>query len=70
MALDKAIAAGKERRKPYRGSAAFDSTCRCGGRCPWCVGNRTRQARLRDEEARDALREAFPPSPEQNNLTE
>ena len=38
--LDKAIAAGKERRKPWRGSKAIDSTCRCHGGCAWCLGNR------------------------------
>lgn len=45
--LDKAIASGKERRRPYRGSARFDRTCRPhgGGRsanqCKWCLSNRT-----------------------------
>lgn len=28
MSLDRAIAHGKERRKPYRGSASFDLSCR------------------------------------------
>lgn len=41
MSLDKAIASGKERRKPYRGSKAFDRSCRHGGSCPYCRGNRT-----------------------------
>lgn len=27
-------------RKPYRGSRAFDASCRCHGGCPWCEGNR------------------------------
>jgi hypothetical protein len=40
MSLDKAIASGKERRKPYRKSKAFDRTCRCHGSCGWCQGNR------------------------------
>ena len=45
MSLDKAIEFGKERRKQYRKSKAFDRTCRNNGKCPWCEGNRTYQAR-------------------------
>lgn len=40
MALDKAIAHGKEKRKPYRGSKAIDRTCRNHGGCPACEMNR------------------------------
>jgi len=40
MALDKAIASGKEKRKPYRKSKRFDSSCYNHGSCPWCEGNR------------------------------
>lgn len=36
--LDKAIASGKEHRKPYYGSKATDATCRNHGSCPWCRG--------------------------------
>ena len=39
--LDKAIASGKEHRKPWRGSKSIDITCRCHGGCTWCLGNRT-----------------------------
>lgn len=45
MSLDKAIEFGKEKRKRYRKSKAFDRTCRNNGKCPWCEGNRTYQAR-------------------------
>lgn len=38
MSLDKAIASGKEKRKPYRGSKAIDHSCRNHGSCPWCRG--------------------------------
>lgn len=38
--MDKAIRSGKEKRKDYRGSAAFDRSCRPGGSCPYCRGNR------------------------------
>jgi hypothetical protein len=40
MALDKSIKHGKEKRKPYHGSKAFDATCRPGGSCPYCQANR------------------------------
>ena len=40
MALDKAIEHGKEKRKPYYGSKAFDGTCRNHGTCKWCEENR------------------------------
>lgn len=41
MSLDKAIAHGKERRKPYRGAKAVDGQCRNHGSCPYCRQNRT-----------------------------
>ena len=40
MALNKAIAHGKEHRKEYRGAKACDSTCRNHGSCGWCQSNR------------------------------
>lgn len=44
-ALDKAIAHGKENRKPYRGAKAIDATCRNHGGCPWCEENRKHKFR-------------------------
>ena len=41
MSLDKAIEHGKEKRRPYRGAARFSQSCRHGGSCGWCEGNRT-----------------------------
>jgi len=38
--LDKAITHKKEKRKQYRGSKAFDRTCRHGGSCSYCSNNR------------------------------
>ena len=38
MSLDKAIAHGKEKRRPYRGSKHIDRSCRNHGDCPWCQG--------------------------------
>ena len=45
MPLDKAIAHGKEHRKPYTGSKAIDRTCRNHGSCPWCEKNRKHKFR-------------------------
>ena len=45
MALDKAIEHGKERRKQYYGSKAFDCTCRNHGTCKWCEENRKHKFR-------------------------
>ena len=47
MSLDKAIAHGKERRKPYRGANAVDGSCRNHGGCPWCEENRKHKFRDR-----------------------
>lgn len=57
MSLDRAIASGKERRRPYRRSKAFDSSCRNHGGCAWCEGNRTYQHRKIKAAVRDALRD-------------
>ncbi len=54
MGLDKAIKAGKEHRKPYRRSKAFDRSCRNHKSCPWCRGNRTIQSRRAREKGHDA----------------
>lgn len=43
MSLNKAIAHGKEKRKPYRGSKAFSHRCRNHGGCGACEGNRLYQ---------------------------
>lgn len=57
MGLEKAIASGKEHRKPYRGSKRFDTTCRNHGgktkrrerrECPWCKDNRLHSNRVRE----------------------
>ena len=40
MSLDKRIAKGEEKRKPYFDSRRFDYSCRSHGTCPWCQGNR------------------------------
>ena len=40
MSLNKAIIHGKEYRKPYTNSKAFDYSCRNHGGCDYCKGNR------------------------------
>ena len=49
--LDKAIAAGKERRRQYRGSKLFDRSCRNHGSCDYCQGNRMYSDKRRREAA-------------------
>ena len=38
--LNKSIEHGKEHRKPYRGAARFDWSCRCNGGCDYCESSR------------------------------
>ena len=45
MSLDKAVAHGKEHRKPYTGSQKYFSSCRNHGGCPWCEANRRHKFR-------------------------
>lgn len=49
MGLDKAIEHNKEYRKPYRGSKAFDCSCRNHGSCDWCRENRAYKNLKREE---------------------
>lgn len=59
MSLDKAIASGKERRKPYYGTKAVDTSCRNHGSCDFCRNNRTYNYRKRLEAANAKLNEAI-----------
>ncbi len=49
MSLEKAIRYGKEKRKKYYGSKAFDHTCRNHGSCKWCEGNRSYKNKKREQ---------------------
>lgn len=40
MSMDKAIASGKEHRKPYYKAKAIAKSCRNHGSCLWCELNR------------------------------
>lgn len=48
MSLEKAIEHGKEKRKEYHGSKAFDATCRSHGGCPYCESGRKHKLRVAD----------------------
>lgn len=55
MSLNKAIAHGKEKRKPYSGNKAVARSCRNHGGCGFCEGNRLYQTnkmfeRMKQEE--------------------
>lgn len=41
MSHNKAIASGKEYRKPYTKAKAVDKSCRNHGDCPYCYHERT-----------------------------
>ena len=59
MGLEKAIAHGKEYRKPYRDndSRAFDMECRNYGGCVWCIRNRMYSYNKRKQAAIQKLKE-------------
>lgn len=59
MSMDKAIAHGKEHRKPYYGSKAFDQSCRNHGSCDVCKGNRLYRFNKRAEAMRAREEEAW-----------
>ena len=53
--LDKAIEHGKEHRKQYRGSKAFDRTCRNHGSDDWEKDNRLYRANRLEEKAKQDI---------------
>lgn len=56
MSLDKAIRHKKEKRKPYRGSKAFDRTCRNHGSCAYCERQRTQKNKALDRAAKEQIK--------------
>ena len=56
MALDKAIENGREHRKIYYGSKAFDPSCRNHGGCNWCLGNRQHKYLKKEQKYDDELK--------------
>jgi hypothetical protein len=63
MSLDKAIKFGKERRKRYWGAKEYDVSCRNGGGCPWCYGDRKghkeKIQQIKEDELLDELLDEF-----------
>lgn len=57
MSLHKAIEHGKEHRKPYRKSKAFDYSCHNHGTCEYCKANRKHNDKLRRTKANEAIKE-------------
>ena len=55
MGLERAIEHGKEKRKLYRDSRAFDHSCRNHKGCPWCEGNRLHRDRREEERTKKEL---------------
>lgn len=59
MSLDKAIANGKEYRKPYKKAKAIDKCCRNHGDCTYCLGNRKYNSVRREQEAQQKMVEVM-----------
>ena len=57
MSLKKAIKYGKEHRKPYTDSRAFDKSCRNHGGCDFCKDNRLYSTNKALEAAKEQLKE-------------
>lgn len=63
MSNDKAIAYGKEKRKPYRGSKVIDYSCRNHGSCEYCRDNRTYQTTKQLLKIKEQLRDSNTDTP-------
>lgn len=62
MSLNKAIAQGKEHRKPYGKTSgtyakSVDCTCRNHGSCYWCMKNRLHNTRKKEYAMMEAMKE-------------
>lgn len=57
MSLDKAIEHGKEKRKPYYGTASFCGSCRNHGTCMVCQGNRLYRSKRLEQMTRDKYKD-------------
>lgn len=58
MSLNKAIAHGKEKRKPYRGIQQFEKSSRCHGGCDLALSNRIHKYNKKLKKMEDAYEEA------------
>jgi len=59
MGFEKAIEHGKTKRKSYRGSKAFDCSCRNHGSCSWCQGNRMHNTNKKLEQSIEYGKEEY-----------
>jgi hypothetical protein len=59
MSLEKAIIAGKEKRKAYRGSKVWDYSCRNHGSCDYCVNSRLHASKKQYGKTQDQEVEFF-----------
>lgn len=57
--LNKAIAHGKEWRKPYAGAKAVDPLCRNHGGCVWCTRARRYNTRRRKSAIESQIEDYF-----------
>ena len=57
MGLEKAIAHGKEHRKPYHDSRAVASECRNHAKCDYCLSNRMNSCTKQKQADRQKLKE-------------
>lgn len=58
MGLEKAIAAGKEHRRPYCRNKETDPMCRNHGGCEYCLKGRTYRTQKEMEKIRFSRRDA------------
>lgn len=57
MAFDNHYPNRKDRRKPYKGSKAFDRSCRPGGDCPYCRNGEQHPTNTADVDFKEQLDE-------------
>lgn len=57
MSLDKSIVHGKEKRRPYHGAKAIDTSCRNHGVCDWCLDNRMHKYKKKEEAMKEKMEE-------------
>ena len=57
MSLDKSIVHGKEKRRPYHGAKAIDTSCRNHGGCDWCLDNRMHKYKKKEEAMKERMEE-------------
>lgn len=66
MTFDKNYPNRKDRRSPYYKSGKHDRTCRPGGGCPYCEGNRLHRLEVQEEDVKHQLDE-FKQNPDPNS---